>query len=135
PEAEILRRLTVKTRLRLAVVMLFISVVLTTLAIGSRTVAANNKETEHVTFSEPIMVGGTLLKPGMYQLVWEEGSGPQVQVSFEKGFKTIVTAPADLVIEDSKYHEAVQLRTLSDSSKVLERITWKKKALIFAPSS
>jgi len=80
------------------------------------------------------MVAGTLLKADIYRVVWD-GSGPQVQVSFMKGSKTVATASATLVLEPSTYDGAVQIKTLGDSARVLERIAWKKKSLIFMQSS
>jgi hypothetical protein len=52
-----------------------------------------------------------------------------------KGSKTVATALAKLVMADSEYDGAVETKALGDNTKVLEKITWKKKALIFEPSS
>jgi hypothetical protein len=79
------------------------------------------------------MVGGTLLKADTYRLVWE-GSGPEVQVRFMRGSEAVVTAPAKLLAEPSHYHEAIQVKTLADNTKVLESIKWKKKTLMFGLS-
>ncbi len=123
-----------KTRSKVIPLLLCLSVLLTSSLVLTQRVAAKDKESEHITFSEPIMVAGTLLKADIYRVVWE-GSGPQVQVSFMKGSKTVATAPATLVLEPSTYDGAVQIKTLGDNARVLERIAWKKKSLIFMPSS
>ena len=123
-----------KTRLRVLPIALFVSVVLTSSILLTQLAAANRDDTEHVTFSEGIMVAGTKLEADTYKLVWE-GTGPQVQVSFTKGSKTVVTASAMLVIAESDYDGAIETKTLGDNSKVLEKITWKRKALVFQPLS
>ena len=112
-------------------VLLCLSVVLALAVVLTQTAAA--KETEHVTLPDAFSVGGTVLEAGNYTLVWD-GAGPQVQVTFMKRGKTIVTASAKLVLETSKYDGAVRGKTLDNNSRVLEAIMWKKKALIFEPS-
>jgi len=119
-----------KTRLKALPIVLCFSVVLTSSIILTTLAAPNNEESEHVTFSEPVMVAGTLLEAGAYKLVWSE-PGPQVRVSFMKGSKTVATASATLVLAESNYDGAIETKTLGDNAKVLEKITWKKKALVF----
>lgn len=114
-------------------VLLCLSVVLTLAVVLTQTAAAKEKETEHVTIPDAVSVGGTMLEAGNYTLVWE-GAGPQVQVTFMKGGKTVVTASAKLVAETSRYDGAVRARTLDNKSRVLEAIMWKKKSLVFEPS-
>jgi hypothetical protein len=123
-----------KTRLKVLPMLLCFSVVLTSSIFLTQLAAANREDTERVTFREPLMVAGTKLEPDTYTLVWE-GTGPQVQVSFMKGSKTVATAAATLVVGESQYHEAIGIKTLGDNTKVLEKITWKKKALVFQTSS
>ena len=123
-----------KTRLRVLPMLLCLSVVLTSSIFLTQPVAADHEDTERLTFREPVMVGGTLLEADTYKLVWNE-TGPQVQVSFMKDSKTVATAPAMLVIAKSDYDGAIETTTLADNSKVLEKITWKKKALVFEPLS
>ncbi|HTF36833.1 MAG TPA: hypothetical protein VK651_00885 [Blastocatellia bacterium] len=124
-----------KTRSKVIPMLLCLSVLLTSSLVLTQRVAAKDKESEHITFSEPVMVAGTLLKAETYKVVWDESGGPQVQVSFMKGSHTVVTASARLVLESNAYDGAAVLRTLSDNSKVLEKISWKKKSLVFEPSS
>ena len=120
-------------RLKALPMLLCLSVVLASSIFVTQQVAADN-DTEMVTFTEPVMVGGTLLEADTYRLVWNE-TGTQVQVSIMKDTKTVATVPATLVIGRSNYHGAIQTRTLGDNSRVLEKITWKKKALVFEASS
>lgn len=123
-----------KARIKKTPLVLCLALILTSSVVLTQQVAAKDTDTEYITFSEPTLVGGTKLEANTYKLAWE-GNGPQVQVSFIKGSKTVVTAPATLVLEKSKYDGAVSLKTMGDS-KVLEKITWKKKALVFEqPSS
>lgn len=123
-----------KTRLTVLSMLLCLSVVMATTMFISPRVVANDKDTERVTFKDPVMVGGTLLEADTYSLEWE-GTGPQVQVVFMKGSKTAATVSATLVNEKSPYNGAIQTKTLGDNARVLEKITWKKKALIFGQSS
>ena len=114
--------------------LLCFSIVLASLLVLIQPAAAKSKDSEHITITEPVMVGGTLLEPDTYKLEWEN-SGPQVQVSFIRGSKIIATVPATLVLEETRYDGAVATKTLADNSKVLEKISWKKKSLVFEPSS
>lgn len=111
-------------------VSLFFSAIVALMAILAPTVLADSK---HVTFVEAVTVGNTVLKPDTYTVVWS-GSGPQVDVSFMKGDKTIATASAILVLEESPYR-AVHTRTLPDNSKVVTRISFRSKSLVFDPLS
>jgi hypothetical protein len=92
--------------------------------------AAPKRNSATVRFTEPVTVASTQLKPGTYRLTWE-GVGPDVQVSFLKGKKTVATVPATLVDEASPYSGAVDTKMTSDNSRVLEEIQWKKMALRF----
>ena len=76
------------------------------------------------------MVAGTLLEPATYNVIWE-GSGPRVQVSFEKGLKTVLTTSAEFIPEASPYDGAIVTRTREDNTRVLQKIRWKNKALVF----
>jgi hypothetical protein len=123
-----------KTGLGLIPRLLCLAVVLTTSVVVTHRAAAAADDSEHVAFNEPVMVGGTMLEAETYKLVWE-GTGPTVQVSFMQGSKTVATATATLVIEKSSYNGAIETKTSSNNSRVLEKITWKKKALVFGQSS
>lgn len=123
-----------KTKLRLIPRLLCFSVLLTTSVVMTQKASAAVEETEYVVFNEPVMVAGTMLEAEAYKLVWN-GTGPKVQVSFMKGSKTVATASATLMLEESRYDGAIETKTLGNNSKVLEKITWKKKALVFDQSS
>lgn len=92
--------------------------------------AKGSKDSEHVTLTDPVTVGGTQLKAGDYRVTWE-GTGPVVQVTFTRNGKLAITTPARLVSEESPYDGALQMKTMSGDVKVLEGIQWKKKALVF----
>lgn len=96
--------------------------------------AKGSKDSEHVTLTDPVTVGGTQLKAGDYRVTWE-GTGPVVQVTFTRNGKATVTTPARLVNEESPYDGALQMKTMSGDVKVLEGIQWKKKALVFDQST
>jgi hypothetical protein len=111
-------------------VSLFFSAIVALMAILAPAVLADSK---HVTFVDPVTVGGTVLKPATYTVVWS-GSGPQVDVSFMRGNKVVATASAILIIEESP-SRAVHTRTLPDNSKVITRISFRSKSLVFDPLS
>ena len=100
---------------------------LTILAVLTSTVLADSK---HVTFNDTVTIGGTVLKPGIYNVVWI-GSGPIVQVSFMKRDTTVATASARLVLEKGLYRRAVEMKILPDNSRVLARLSFKNKSLVF----
>jgi hypothetical protein len=58
--------------------------------------------------SNPVLVNGTQLKPGEYNLQWE-GSGPNVELSIMQGKKVLAKVPAHVVDLDtpSNYDAAV----------------------------
>src|SRR6266536_4249635 len=104
-----------KTRLKVMSLLLCLSVGLTLAGVFTQRAAAKDKDSEHITFSEPVMVAGTLLKADTYKVVWD-GSGPQVQVSFMKGSKTVVTVSAKLVTQSNPYDGAVEVKTVGDNT-------------------
>jgi hypothetical protein len=114
-----------KTRLKVLPMVLCFSVVLTTSIFLTQRAAATENETERVTFNEPVMVAATLLEADTYTLVWNE-TGPQAG-ELHEGSKTVATASATLVVAESDYDGAIETKTLGNNSKVLERITWKKR--------
>jgi len=123
-----------KTTLKALGISLCLSLILTSAVFVQRS-EARDKDSEHITFREPVTVAGTTLKADTYKVVWNEANGSDVQVTFMKGSKTMATATAKLVVESSEYDGAVETKTTPDNAKVLERISWKKKALVFEPGS
>jgi|GEM_PF-3447870 len=109
-----------KERIKGTLLLFCFSVVITSAVVLTQRTVAKGKDSEHITFSEPILVAGTLLKGDTYKVVWD-GSGPQLQVSFIKGSKTVVTAPATLVLEKNANDGSVETKTLEDNSRVLVR--------------
>jgi hypothetical protein len=108
-----------------------LSALLLTLSIG---LYAAEKNSDRITFHDPVKIGSTTLAPGDYKVVWD-GAGPDVQVSFLQGKKTVVTAPAKLVSENNSVGKAVSLRTDSDKSQVVTEIAFKKLSLRFDESA
>lgn len=118
-------------RLKITVVSLCLLLLLVALPlVAAAKDNKDNKESEHVTFTDPVMVAGTELKPGEYHVTWE-GTGPVVQVTFKRGGKVLVTTSARLVNENSPYDGALQMNTMDNKVNVLTGIQWKKKTLMF----
>jgi len=108
-----------------------VSALLLSLAIG---VYAAEKNSENITFHDPVKIANTTVPAGDYKVVWD-GSGSNVQVSFLQGKKTVATAPATLVDTGNNVGKSVSLKKDSDNSQVLSEITFKKRALRFDESA
>ena len=90
-----------------------------------------NKRT--VTLSEPAIVGSVTLQPGEYIVEWN-GTGPDVQVSFSREKKAIVTVPATLEAEQNQHELSVVSRHLEESGvHSLLEIRTKDSTLRFIP--
>ena len=90
-----------------------------------------NAESKHITFTEPVMVGNVVLEPDTYKVAWT-GNGPEVLVSFIKGERTVATATANLVFEKSPHQSrAVEVKVMPDNSRVLKKISFHDRALVF----
>jgi|SRR5580658_1046025 hypothetical protein len=94
---------------------------------------ARDKNQRSVDLPAAVQVGGQQLEPGHYKLQWQ-GSGPEVQVTFQQDGKTAATARAELKTDDK---QLTQDEIVTDSAnKTLEEIDFSrdKEALIFQPS-
>ena len=91
---------------------------------------AGHGNTRQVTITEALWVGTTLLSAGDYEVKW---NGPGlVQVSFLRGNKMIVTAPAIAsVAAGPRDRAALTIHAIGESSKALEGIVWKDVSLTF----
>jgi hypothetical protein len=97
--------------------------------------ARDNKHS--VDIIDSVQVGSTQLKPGNYKVEWQ-GTGPVVQVSFERNGATVVTLPATLKTNDHQVtQDAVETKGSSADEKVLEEIDFghQKEALVFDQNS
>jgi hypothetical protein len=96
--------------------------------------AALARENQHsVDISDAVQIGGTQLTPGTYKVEWQ-GTGPAVQVSFERHGETLVTVPATLKTNDHQVtQDAIETRGSSADKRVLEEIDFgrQKEALVF----
>jgi len=91
---------------------------------------AGHGNTRQVTFTEPVWVGTTLLSAGDYEVKWD-GLG-LVQVSFLRGSKMIVTAPATAAVAAGpRDRAAVTIQAIGESFNALEGIVWKDVSLTF----
>jgi hypothetical protein len=69
--------------------------------LSSLSVFARNKNQRSVDIPDTVQVGGTQLKPGNYKMEWQ-GTGPDIQVTFLRDGKTVVTVPATLKTNDGQ---------------------------------
>ena len=90
---------------------------------------AGPKNSANVNLDQPVKVAGTQLASGQYKLTWE-GSGPEVTVSFVEGKKTVATASARLVKNQSN-QEAIETATAADNTTVLHAVDLKNMTIQF----
>jgi hypothetical protein len=93
---------------------------------------ARDKNQRSVDLPDAVQVGGKQLEPGHYKLQWQ-GSGPDVQVTFQQNGKTVATAQAEVKTNDS---HVTQDAVVESENKTLNEIDFSrdKEALIFQPS-
>lgn len=109
-------------------VLLLFSAIVTVMIVINSSVIADSK---HITFTEPVTIGSVVLEPDVYKVAWT-GEGPEVLVSFIKGDKTVATATANLVFEKSPHQSrAVEVTVMPDNSRVLKKISFHDRALVF----
>ena len=99
----------------------------------SLSVFARNKNQQSVDIPDTIQVGGTQLKPGNYKMEWQ-GAGPDIQVTFLRDGKTVVTVPATLKTNDDRVTQD-DIVTGSEN-KTLQEIDFRrgKEAVVFQQS-
>ncbi len=103
----------------------------TVLLLGTAVFAAE------INLTTPVMVNGTQLAPGTYKVNYT-GSGPDVQVSFLQGKRTVATAPAHLEDRANKAPYDAAIRQANGSGpETLTQIllNGKKQVLVFNGSS
>jgi hypothetical protein len=115
------------TRRTVASLSLVFAAVVASLVVLTATARADSKT---IRFTEPVTIGTTVLKAGTYTVSWV-GNGPEVQVSFMKGDKVVATAQARLVFEKNPHGRSISTITRPDNSKILIRLSFSSKALIF----
>ena len=109
--------------------------VLSTLTLLS-TVAAFAQGNKHsVDLTDAVQIGDTRLVPGTYKVEWE-GTGPAIQVSFERRGKTVATVPATLKTNDDQITQDAILTSAAKAdanTRVLEEIDFgrQKEAVVF----
>lgn len=86
-----------------------------------------------ITLGEAAQVGTVTLQPGDYKVEWQ-GTGPNVQVNFLQGNKTVATAPATVANKNTTYDNAIQMKDEGNGAKAVTEIDWSHMALVFQPS-
>jgi hypothetical protein len=107
--------------------------VLSTLALLFPLSAVARNNAHSVEISDVVQIGSTKLRPGSYKVQWQ-GTGPLVQVSFQRNRKTVVTVPATLKTNDDKVtQDAIMTEVTSAGTSTLKEIDFghQKEALLF----
>jgi len=102
------------------------------LGFGRSAYAARNNA-HSVEISDAVQIGGTKLKPGNYKVEWQ-GTGPEVQVSFQQSGKTVVTVPGTLKTNDDQVtNDAIVTEATGAGTSTLKEIDFRhlKQALVF----
>jgi len=95
------------------------------LILGSFSVVGMAKENKkHVTFADPVMVNGTLVKAGTYEVAFDDQTG---QLTIFKGKKMLATASAKLekLEKDTGQVYGVWSGSGADDAKILISVTLK----------
>jgi len=91
-------------------------------------VAAPNKTV--INLVEPTIVGSVILQPGEYRIEWN-GPGPDVQVSFSQGNKTIAVIPATLQALRKRVSLSLMYHTEESGARSLVEIETNREMLHF----
>jgi hypothetical protein len=86
-----------------------------------------------VDISSVVQIGSTKLKPGNYKVAWQ-GTGPVVQVSFQRNGKNVATLPATLKTNDDQVtQDAIRTEETSADTSALKEIDFghQREALVF----
>jgi hypothetical protein len=87
-----------------------------------------------VEIFDVVQIGTAELKPGKYKVEWQ-GSGPAVEVSFVRNWKTVVTVPGTLKTNDDQVtRDAIVTEATGTGTSTLKEIDFRhlKQALVFA---
>ena len=98
---------------------------------GSAYAARGNARS--VEILDSVQIGTTELKPGNYKVEWQ-GTGPEVQVSFQQNGKTVLTAPGTLKTNDDQVtQDAIETEATATGTSTLKEIDFghQKEALVF----
>jgi hypothetical protein len=101
--------------------------------LSSLSVFARDKNQQSVDIPDTVQVGGRQLKPGNYKMEWQ-GTGPDIQVTFLRDGKTVVTVPATLETHDDQVTQD-DIVTGSENN-TLQEIDFRrgKEAVVFQQS-
>ena len=90
------------------------------LGLGGSAQARDNGHS--IEIYDVLQIGGTKLKPGNYKVEWQ-GTGPQVQVSFHRDGKTLVTVPGTLKTSyDDVKRDAILTQATNAGTSTLKEI-------------
>ena len=94
---------------------------------------ARDKNQRSVAIPNAVQVGGNQLEPGHDKLQWQ-GSGPEVQVTFQQDGKTVATAQAELKTNDKHVTQDEIVTDSANKASIYIDFGRDKEALIFQPS-
>jgi uncharacterized protein YfaP (DUF2135 family) len=92
------------------------------------------KASRTIELSGPVLLGGTRIEPGQYQLHWEQHS-PKITVTLAKGKTVVATAEGKIEQRNIKYHQnmVVHHAKAGGSEVILEiRLGGTNEAIVFS---
>ena len=95
---------------------------------------ARDKNQHSVNIGDTVRVGSKYLRAGSYKIEWE-GTGPAVQVTFQRYGKIVATTTATLQKNDKQVTEdAIVTHKIDPKTDALDEIDFdrQKEALVFA---
>lgn len=115
----------------------FLALLLTLALLSPLSALARDKNQRSVEIPDAVQVGTTQLRPGNYSVEWQ-GTGPQVQVTFQRDGNTVATAPATLKTNDDQVtRDGIVTDPTNANTRALKEIDFghQKEALIFDQST
>lgn len=108
-----------------------------TMLLPVASMASAKQQKKNVAIADQVQVAGKTLKPGTYQIEWQN-NGPNTQVNFMQYGKTVVTAPARVAqLQQKAPYDAVIENTRKNGTKTISEIEWnnQRQALKFGPQA
>ena len=97
-------------------------------------VFAGDMQKKDLKITKEVQVNGTSLKPGNYQLKWENSGNGQTQVAFYQNGTQVVTVPAHIVQQQNSNNAQLELDTAT-SEPTLKHVYTSKEVLEFGAGS
>jgi plastocyanin len=96
--------------------------------------ASPKEKKKTITITQQAQVAGTQLKPGDYQLRWENNGSQTTNVTFYRGKEAVVTVPAQVVNQKNDGNADMEFNTQNGGYR-LDRVFLSDQVLEFGGAS